>query len=84
MTARKDFMLYPTGRGLAATRRPFGDAHLPVWHSIGTRISSHFQTTQKQSVNFKRRLDMVKVNKGILDFSYLEILLFHLESKETI
>ena len=46
MTVRKDFMLCPTGRGLAATRRPFGDAHLPVWHSIGTRISSHYQTTQ--------------------------------------
>lgn len=49
MTIRKDFMLCPTGRGLAATRRPFGDAHLPVWHSIRTRISSHYQTTQHKN-----------------------------------
>ena len=46
MTVRKDFMLCPAGRGLAATRRPFGDAHLPVWHSTRTRISSLYQTTQ--------------------------------------
>ena len=49
MIVRKDFMLCPTGRGLAATRRPFGDAHLPVWHSTRTRISSHYQTTQHKN-----------------------------------
>ncbi len=49
MTVRKDFMLCPTSRGLAATRRPFGDAHLPVWHSTGTRTSSHYQTTQHKN-----------------------------------
>lgn len=49
MTVRKGFMLCPTGRGLAATRRPFGDAHLPVWHSTRTRISSHYQTTQHKN-----------------------------------
>ena len=49
MTVRKDIMLCPTGRGLAATRRPFGDAHLPVWHSTRTRISSHYQTTQHKN-----------------------------------
>jgi hypothetical protein len=49
MTVRKGFMLCPTGRGLAATRRPFGDAHLPVWHSTRTRISSLYQTTQHKN-----------------------------------
>jgi hypothetical protein len=49
MTVRKDIMLCPTGRGLAATRRPFGDAHLPVWHGTRTRISSHYQTTQHKN-----------------------------------
>jgi hypothetical protein len=57
MIAGKDFMLCPTGRGLAATQRPFGDAHLPVGHSTRTKLSSHYQTTQKRSVNFKRGLD---------------------------
>jgi hypothetical protein len=49
MTVIKDFMLCPTGRGLAATRRPFGVAHLPVWHSTRTRTSSHYQTTQHKN-----------------------------------
>ena len=49
MTVRKGFMLCPTGRGLAATRRPFGDAHLPVGHSTRTRISSLYQTTQHKN-----------------------------------
>ena len=49
MTVRKGFMLCPTGRGLAATRRPFGDAHLPVWHSTRTRTSSLYQTTQHKN-----------------------------------
>ena len=49
MTVRKDFMLCHTGHGLAATRRPFGDAHLPVGHSTRTRISSHYQTTQHKN-----------------------------------
>ena len=49
MTVRKGFILCPTGRGLAATRRPFGDAHLPVWHSTRTRISSLYQTTQHKN-----------------------------------
>ena len=49
MIVRKDFMLCPTSRGLAATRRPFGDAHLPVWYSTRTRTSSHYQTTQHKN-----------------------------------
>ena len=49
MTVRKDFMLCHTGHGLAATRRPFGDAHHPVGHSTRTRISSHYQTTQHKN-----------------------------------
>lgn len=49
MTDRKDFMLFPTGRGLAATRRPFGDARLPVGNSTRTRISFHYQTTQHKN-----------------------------------
>lgn len=49
MIVRKDFMLCPTGRGLAATRHPFGDAHLSVGHSTRTRISSHYQTTQHKN-----------------------------------
>ena len=49
MTVRKGFMLCPTGRGLAVTRRPFGDAHLPVWHSTRTRTSSLYQTTQHKN-----------------------------------
>ena len=62
MTIRKDFMLCPTGRGLAATRRPFGDAHLPVWHSIRTRISSHYQTTQHKNEVSTLSGDLTKSN----------------------
>jgi len=33
MPAGKDFTLCRTGRGLAASRHPFGDARFPVRHS---------------------------------------------------
>ncbi len=33
MAAEKDFTLCRTGRGLAASQRPFGDARFPVRHS---------------------------------------------------
>ena len=49
MVAEKDFTLCHTGRGLAATRRPFGDAHFSVWHSVRTRISSLYRTIQHKN-----------------------------------
>ena len=64
MTVRKDIMLCPTGRGLAATRRPFGDAHLPVWHSTRTRISSHYQTTQHKNKVSTLSGDLTRLEVG--------------------
>ena len=49
MVAEKDFTLCHTGRGLAAMRRPFGDAHFSVWHSVRTRISSLYRTIQHKN-----------------------------------
>ena len=49
MPSRKDFTLCLTGRGLAATRRPFGDAHFPVRHSVRTRTTSLYQTIQRKN-----------------------------------
>ena len=49
MVAEKDFTLCHTGRGLAVKRRPFGDAHFPVWHSVRTRISSLYRTIQHKN-----------------------------------
>ena len=49
MVDEKDFTLCHTGRGLAAKRRPFGDAHFSVWHSVRTRISSLYRTIQHKN-----------------------------------
>ena len=49
MVAEKDFTLCHTGRGLAAKRRPFGNAHFSVWHSVRTRISSLYRTIQHKN-----------------------------------
>ena len=47
MDAGMDFTLCRTGRGLAASRRPFGDARLPVRHSAaGTEVPPCHQATQ--------------------------------------
>ena len=44
-----DFTLCPTGRGLAASRRPFGDARLPVGHSAGAETPPHHQATHPKN-----------------------------------
>ena len=47
MSAGKDFTLCRTGRGLAASRRPFGDARFPVRHSAArAEVPPCHQTTQ--------------------------------------
>ena len=50
MPAGKDFTLCRTGRGLAASRRPFGIARLPVQHSAArAEVPSCHQTTQPKN-----------------------------------
>ena len=45
--ARQDFAQCRTGRGLAASRRPFGDARFPVRHcAAGAEVPPRSQTTQ--------------------------------------
>ena len=47
MAAEKDFTLCRTGRGLAALRRPFGDARLLVRHSAAeAEVQPCHQATQ--------------------------------------
>ncbi len=47
MPAGKEFTLCRTGRGLAASRRPFGDARLPVRHSAAwAEVPPYNQATQ--------------------------------------
>ena len=47
MDVGKDFTLCRTGRGLAASRRPFGDARFPVRHSAaGAEVPPCHQATQ--------------------------------------
>ncbi len=48
--AGNDFAQCRTGRGLAASRRPFGDAHFPVRHcAVGAEVPSRRQTTQPKN-----------------------------------
>ena len=50
MAAGREFTLCRTGRGLAASRRPFGDARLPVRHcAAGAEVPSRHQTTQPKN-----------------------------------
>lgn len=50
MRAGNDFTQCRTGRGLAASRRPFGDARLPVRHcAAGAEVPSRHQTTQPKN-----------------------------------
>lgn len=50
MPVGKDFTLFRTGRGLAASRRPFGIARLPVRHSAArAEVPSCHQTTQPKN-----------------------------------
>ena len=45
--ARQDFAPCRTGRGLAASRRPFGDARFPVLHGVsGVEVPPRCQATQ--------------------------------------
>ena len=44
-----DFTLCPTGRGLAASRRPFGAARLPVGHSAGAGTPPLYQATHPKN-----------------------------------
>ena len=47
MAAGREFTLCRTGRGLAASRRPFGDARLPLRHSVaGAEVPPCHRTTQ--------------------------------------
>ena len=52
--AGNDFTLCPTGRGLAASRRPFGDARSPraARRGGGTPALSSSDTIEERSVNF--------------------------------
>ena len=50
MRAGNDFTQCRTGRGLAASRRPFGDARLPVRHcATGAEVPPRHQTTQPKN-----------------------------------
>ena len=50
MIAGKDFTLFRTGRGLAASRHPFGDARLPVRHCAArAEVPPCRQTTQPKN-----------------------------------
>ena len=50
MRAGNDFTQCRTGRGLAALRRPFGDARLPVRHcAAGAEVPPRHQTTQPKN-----------------------------------
>jgi hypothetical protein len=47
MAAGREFTLCRKGRGLAASRRPFGDARLPLRHSVaGAEVPPCHRTTQ--------------------------------------
>ena len=50
MIAGKDFTLFRTGRGLAASRHPFGDARLPVRNSAArVEVPPCLQITQSKN-----------------------------------
>ena len=50
MPVGNDFTLSRTGRGLAASRRPFGDARLPVRHSAArAEVPPRHQATQPRN-----------------------------------
>ena len=56
--ARQDFAQCRTGRGLAASRRPFGDARSPVRHGAGAEPPPCHQAIQskKEVLTFNRDL----------------------------
>ena len=67
MRAGNDFTQCRTGRGLAASRRPFGDARLPVRHcAAGAEVPSRHQTTQPKNEVLTSDRDLTIVRSYIL------------------
>ena len=63
MRAGNDFTQCRTGRGLAASRRPFGDARLPVRHcAAGAEVPSRHQTTQPKNEVLTSDRDLTIIN----------------------
>ena len=61
MRAGNDFTQCRTGRGLAASRRPFGDARLPVRHcATGAEVPPRHQTTQPKNEVLTSNRDLTK------------------------
>ena len=67
MPAGMDFTLCRPGRGLAASRRPFGDARLPVRHcAAGAEVPPRRQTTQPKNEVLTSSRDLTLYNGTIL------------------
>ena len=61
MPAGRDFTLCRTGRGLAASRRPFGDARFPVRHSVArAEVPPCHQTTQPKNEVLTSNRDLTR------------------------
>ena len=63
MPAGNDFAQCRTGRGLAAPRRPFGDARFPVRHcAAGAEVPPCRQATQSKNkvLTFNRDLTRIR------------------------
>jgi len=66
MRAGNDFTQCRTGRGLAASRRPFGDARLPVRHcAAGAEVPSRHQTTQPKNEVLTSDRDLTKNQRRV-------------------
>ena len=79
MRTGNDFTQCRTGRGLAASRRPFGDARLPVRHcAAGAEVPSRHQTTQPKNEVLTSDRDLTRICRvqtatmGAVDFQTVE------------
>ena len=62
MIAGKDFTLFRTGRGLAASRHPFGDARLPVRNSAArVEVPPCHQITQSKNEVLTLNCDLTRI-----------------------